>query len=514
MLPLLSEIYTEVWAITAQGAAGYMPSIVRMIKGENASLEELKEARRANQQATRPKFALLSKRGTATEFDIMWDDEKSLDNLPDEGAHAIISVDGVIQRSGGFCSKGSLDIMKELDIVGRHPKIKGVMLKVHSPGGSVSGTEDFANMVASFEDIYKKPLAAYISNSAYSAGYWIVSGAKKIFISGKTAAAGSIGTMSTIYDDTKMLEDMGVKEIVTRATKSFNKNQAFYDALNGNPETLKKELLDPINEAFLGAVRKGRRGKLNTSKTEDGVPVVLTGKEYIGQEIIDMGLADEMGTTDDVIKYLDAEAKAMKAPKAVIVAGTSLTSKSTHTMSLKDQFLALFKKANMTATKDGEPMSEEEFAAALENLSIEFDASIVEGIMAKYTESEGFVAKVKALAPEAAAPGIDTEQLTAAIAEAVKPLETTIATLKTNLEQTSKALADMKAGRKAEGKEGNGGSPIPESASNGTEADDQYTAEVAWANKMFSTGNLTSKRRDELIASAQASLEARKGKGK
>lgn len=187
-----------------------------------------------------------------------------------------------------------------------------VLVEVHSGGGSAYGPEDFAMTVSDFEKKYNKPIAALIKSQAASAAYEMIATMPRIFISGNSAMAGSIGTMITMYDDAAELESLGLKEIVVRATDSFNKNEPYYQALNGDSSLLRTELLDPLNKSFQDIVKKGRRGKLNLKSKENGVPVVLTGKTYIGDDIIKAGLADEKGSRFDAVKWLSKRSKELR----------------------------------------------------------------------------------------------------------------------------------------------------------------------------------------------------------
>jgi ClpP class serine protease len=192
----------------------------------------------------------------------------------------------------------------------------------------VFGTEQLASEVANFEAKYGKALAAYIDGQACSAAYWVASQAPKIFLAGSSTEVGCIGTMITLVDDSKMKDTMGVRTVMVRATDSFNKNQAFIDAQSGDVVALQTEILDPLNNAFLAAVKKGRKkaeSPLNTTEMQQGVPVVLTGKTYYGKTAIDIGLADEIATSgiDNAIKWVENRTKKMESEAAKAAAAAN-----------------------------------------------------------------------------------------------------------------------------------------------------------------------------------------------
>lgn len=78
------------------------------------------------------------------------------------------------------------------------PKIRGIILDINSPGGEIGGVNDLSNKI--FESRNKKPIIAYVSDEAASAGYWIASAASKI-VTGQTALVGSIGVYASFETD-------------------------------------------------------------------------------------------------------------------------------------------------------------------------------------------------------------------------------------------------------------------------------------------------------------------------
>lgn len=232
------------------------------------------------------------------------------------GSIAKINISGVIMAKGGWCYEGLEDIEKKINAAGSNPHIKGVILDVDSGGGSVDYLEIFANTVGNFENQYGKPIAVYVPNLAASAAYFIISKAPRIFIGSNLTEIGSIGVMATMYNDTMMLEMEGLKRITVFASQSINKNRPQMEALDGNTDLLQEEL-SKLEDVFEQTVRAGRAGKINETVsveiTRNGrtarIPEVFTGVVYSGNKIIQMGLADQLGTINDVVSYIDTRAQ-------------------------------------------------------------------------------------------------------------------------------------------------------------------------------------------------------------
>lgn len=308
---LAGNILSGIWGFHPRFEAGYRNQAVNILKGDRLTMEQAKLLLKQRDKDSRTYYA------TATESS---EDVYSIQVLGEgaprpAGSTAIMRISGPIFQEDGLCSRGLNGYEEELRELGQDSNVDSVLIEMNSPGGTAIGGDVLSDMIKNFEATYNKPIAALISNMAASAGYLLIAQAPRIFVNSKTAEAGSIGTMISMMNDEEWMQKEGLKEVVVRASKSFNKNEAYYKALQGDAGPMKREVLDPLNEQFHRIVRNGRRGKLNLEnkvESEDGqkVPEVLTGKVYFGQSIIDNGLADEMGTRQDALSYLKRQVAA------------------------------------------------------------------------------------------------------------------------------------------------------------------------------------------------------------
>lgn len=218
----------------------------------------------------------------------------------EQGSISVLNISGAIMKNnycGDFGTKSFGEVLKAAEA---HPNISGHILQIDSPGGSVDGTGEFADIIANA----KKPLVVYVDGLAASAGYWIASGAKHIMASHKTAEIGSIGTAMTIYDQAKRYEEYGIKVHNLRASKSSDKNETYFQVLKDNYAPMVSQILDPTNEIFLSSVKNNRSGKLNLEQHN-----VLTGKVYLAEEAITNGLIDSIGTFEEAVNIATSMAQ-------------------------------------------------------------------------------------------------------------------------------------------------------------------------------------------------------------
>lgn len=208
------------------------------------------------------------------------------------GEVLVIPVSSVMMKNDSCFSAGTASMAAAIYAANTSNTISAIVMKMDTPGGSVDGTEALAGAVQNS----KKPVVAWAEQMC-SAGYWVGSAAREIVLAGETACVGSIGTMSKLTDSRGSQEARGIKEKLVFASRSTDKNKSFIEALDGKPDALITEYLDPMNNVFLGSVEKNRTGKIDLKKED-----VLTGKTYFGSNAIAVGLADKIAPFSYAVK--------------------------------------------------------------------------------------------------------------------------------------------------------------------------------------------------------------------
>ncbi len=219
---------------------------------------------------------------------------------PFEGAQpnstAVIGVSGPIMKYDNCGDPGTKSYQSILARAKQNPNISSVVLVMDTPGGTVAGTQEFAQAVKDFG----KPIVTFVDGMMASAGYWIGSGANEIIVSNETAEIGSIGTMCSFMDADKMWEEKGVKQHIIFADASKDKWKDYLEAKKGNYDLIKAQL-NTINDVFLSHVKANRAGKIDLNKEN-----VVTGKIYLGAEGVKNGLADSMGSFEFAVSRAQA----------------------------------------------------------------------------------------------------------------------------------------------------------------------------------------------------------------
>lgn len=280
-LSLYSKILKNVWLIDKVEAEAYYPAIIQLLTGQQVSLYEQDDKKESSLYALSPY--------PVTRYG-------SLSDAPN-GSVAILNVEDVIDKDDNCGVPGTKTLTNQLNAALDSDNIIGVVLNMDTPGGSPYGTESFSQAI----DMATKPVVAYVDGRAASAGYWIASATAHIMLSSTISRVGSIGTYATIRDYTEYYKEAGIKIWEVYASASTQKNEAVRNILEkGDTTVMRQREIDPINEAFMDQVKSARGSKLDLSANN-----VLAGAMYTGQEAINVGLADSIGTLLDAVQKVE-----------------------------------------------------------------------------------------------------------------------------------------------------------------------------------------------------------------
>ena len=193
----------------------------------------------------------------------------------------------VFPRAGGLSTSGAttLDaVAADLRALEASPEVRNVLMTIDSPGGAVSGVNDFARVVAGFT----KPLAVHVIGQCCSAAYWIASQAKGGISVDPTSVIGSIGVcMSTSYQEGPSTD--GRRDIDVVSSGAPNKRP---DLSTPEGQESIRSTLNAIEDVFIDAVAKGRGVSAATVRADFGQGGTLTGKDAMAAGMVDRVEAD------------------------------------------------------------------------------------------------------------------------------------------------------------------------------------------------------------------------------
>lgn len=217
------------------------------------------------------------------------------------GGVAIVPVFGVLDKRANMMSAisggTSTDLLaRDLASLAANPEVTAIVLDVDSPGGSVNAPGAVANLIAGIRG--QKPIVAVANELAASAAYWIASAADQVVLS-PTAGVGSIGVIAAFRETSAKDEKAGVKTTVLSAGKYKAAGHPSVP-MDGEARAVLQERIDTFYGLFINAVAGNRRTSV------DAIRSVADGRVYVGQQAIDAGLADRIGTIEQVVAELQA----------------------------------------------------------------------------------------------------------------------------------------------------------------------------------------------------------------
>lgn len=205
----------------------------------------------------------------------------------------VVDVDGVIQ------SNDANDfVVEELKKAKEDPQIKGVILNVNSPGGSVYASERIANEIKALKEA-QKPVYTVMREMAASGGYYISAPTDRIYASNETWT-GSIGVIIQSYSLQGLFEKYGIKEQNITTGKMKDAGSQGRDMSKEEKEYF-QGLVDSAFDRFVKIVSEGR----NLSERE--VRKLADGRVYDGSQALANGLVDKIGDLDSAVGDMASE---------------------------------------------------------------------------------------------------------------------------------------------------------------------------------------------------------------
>lgn len=211
---------------------------------------------------------------------------------------AIIPITGPIFRYANLFSEisgatSTEALAKDIRTAVDDPLIESIVLEVNSPGGAAAGINELADMI--FQARQDKTIIAYGDGQVSSAAYWLASAADLIVVD-RTAVLGSIGVRMTIQDTSGREQRAGVR--VTQIISSQSPDKDLDPSLDESRAKLQK-IVDDLAEVFVGAVARNRDTTVETVLEKFG-----RGGSIVGQRAVDAGMADRIGSLEEVIAEL------------------------------------------------------------------------------------------------------------------------------------------------------------------------------------------------------------------
>jgi len=226
-----------------------------------------------------------------------WGDDHSAGG---HGTHtALIDIQGEIGGKNGALAD---DIILALGEAFAGPKVKGIVLRINSPGGSPVAAGQVYDEIRRLRSLNPNiPVYTVVDDVCASGGYYIAAATDRIYVD-KASLVGSIGVLMDGFGFTDAMKKLGVE----RRLLTAGENKAFLDPFlprKATEEEHARQLIGEVHAQFIQAVRQGRGKRLKEQ------PGIFSGLVWHGARSVEMGLADGLGSLDFVAReVIKAEA--------------------------------------------------------------------------------------------------------------------------------------------------------------------------------------------------------------
>ena len=217
--------------------------------------------------------------------------------LPGSNQVAVLHMDGeIVEGKDDYENIAGDRFVQEIDKLRKDKNVKAVVLRVNSPGGSVSASEKIRAALDLLQA--EKPLVASFGNYAASGGYWISNGCQKIYAN-PTSITGSIGVFSMVPEFSDVTKKVGVG-IETVGSNKHSDMFSLVRPFDVKELAYMQASVEDIYERFVNLVADGRGMEVSA------VDAIAQGRVWTGADALKIGLVDELGTLQDAIAYAAA----------------------------------------------------------------------------------------------------------------------------------------------------------------------------------------------------------------
>jgi len=216
---------------------------------------------------------------------------------------AVITVQGIID------GEQAQDIYQQLKRASDDKRVKGLILRVNSPGGTISGSDQICNEIRKYRKEKDKPVVAFMQGVAASGGYYVSVGCDKI-VAEPTVITGSIGVIAGHFVLQELLEEkLGIQPAIFKSGEKKDWPSPFRPVTEEQRQYIQDKLINPAYNRFVQVVAEGRGEVLTLAD----VKRLSDGSIYGAEEALSEKLIDEIGYIDEAIEQVKLLAGIEKA---------------------------------------------------------------------------------------------------------------------------------------------------------------------------------------------------------
>ncbi len=222
-----------------------------------------------------------------------------------DGKVLLLDLSGVIssQDKEGIIPQPNMLAMfkEELTMASKDDKIKAVVVRINSPGGTVTASDILYHELREFKAKKKVPVIASMMDVAASGGYYLAMAADNVLVHPSTVT-GSIGVIMLTVNARGLLEKVGVEASAITSGPRKDMGSPFR-VMTAEERGIFQSVIDSFYQRFLAVVQEGR-----PNLSAEQIKKLADGRIYSGDQAKAAGLIDEIGYLDDAIQLAKKKA--------------------------------------------------------------------------------------------------------------------------------------------------------------------------------------------------------------
>lgn len=215
----------------------------------------------------------------------------------------VINIDGVID------SRKAASVRGQLKMAAKDRAVAGLIIRVNSPGGTISASDRIYHEIRKFREREGKPVLAFMQGVAASGGYYVSAACEQIMAE-PTAITGSIGVIMSYFVLEDLLgEKLGVLPVVVKSGERKDWPSSYRKPTEEQLQYLKDQLIQPAFDRFLSIVHQSREDHLSLEE----VKALADGSIFSANEAQKNKLIDKIGYLEEATTLIQSMANVTNA---------------------------------------------------------------------------------------------------------------------------------------------------------------------------------------------------------
>ncbi len=217
---------------------------------------------------------------------------------------ALLELEGVLEEGGsggpfGFDRPSLLAHVREaLDLAADDDDVRALLLRINSPGGTVSASESLHHEIERWREETGRPVVAFLQGVAASGGYYVAMTADTI-IAQPSTVTGSIGVVMINLNLTGLLEKLGVRD-QTFTSGPYKDAGSMLREMRPDERALLQSVVDDLYARFREVVAQGR-----PELSPERIAALADGRVFTARQAQEAGLVDRIGYLEDAVLALE-----------------------------------------------------------------------------------------------------------------------------------------------------------------------------------------------------------------